>query len=68
MLLPDAYISSQLVASGVAPLLAEQKSADRAGALLRFVSMKAGRLSTPCVRSLTPQLTHCRVSAAVSSA
>jgi hypothetical protein len=34
-----AYISSQLVASGVAPLLAEQKSADRASALLRFVHL-----------------------------
>ncbi len=33
----NAYISSQLVASLVAALLAEQKSADRAGALLRFV-------------------------------
>jgi hypothetical protein len=34
----------------------------------RFVSMKAGRLSSPCVSFLTPQVTNCRVSAAVSSA
>ena len=32
-----AYRSSQLVASRVAPLLAEQKNADHAGELLRFV-------------------------------
>ena len=31
------FISSQLVASRVAPLLAEQKNADHAGAVLRFV-------------------------------
>jgi hypothetical protein len=34
----------------------------------QVVSMKAGRLSTPCVRFLTPQLTYRRVSAVVSSA
>jgi len=33
----DAFGSSQRVVSRVAPLLVEQRSADRAGALLRFV-------------------------------
>ena len=40
----DARCTSQLVAPRVAPLLAEQKNADRAGAILRFVQLSSGLL------------------------
>ena len=58
----DACSSSQLVASRVAPLLAEQKSANRAGTVLRFVrGGSARRLDLPAsLQDSTRAALRCR--------